>query len=111
MRICVFLVIIVDIAADEDVADSLEVLTRHVLSVHDRQANLVVLDGLGSDVPNFLQLVLLVAWFDLEPASDDTLRERSALVVDLTILNGLLLNRLPVAVEETIVQVDTRLAN
>ena len=73
MRVSVLLVVVVNVAADEHVAHALEVLARHVLGIHDREADLVVLDRLGRDVPDLLLLALLVARFNLEPACDDTL--------------------------------------
>ena len=111
VRVSVLLVVIVDIGANKDVRDALKVLTRHIHRVHHGQANLVLLDRLWGDVPDLLLLALLVGGFDLEPAGDDTLRQAGALVVDLSLLDWLLLDRLPITVEETIVKVDRRLTD
>ncbi len=74
MSIRILFVIIVDIASDKDVTDTLEILTWHILSVHNRASDLIIFHRLGGDVPNLLLLALLVARLNFEPAGDNTLR-------------------------------------
>ena len=111
MSVSVLLVIVVDVRADEHIRDALHILTWYVHSVHDGQTDLVLFDRLRGNIPDLLLLVLLVRGLNLEPACDDTLGKACALVVDLSLLDGLLLDCLPVAIEEAIIQVDRSLSN
>ena len=111
MSISVLLVVVIDVAANEYIRDTLKIFARDVLGVHDREADLVVLDGLRLDIPNLLLLVLFVGGLNFEPAGDYTLGQGGALVVNLAVLNRLLLDCLPVTVEEAIVEVDGSLSN
>lgn len=107
------LVFVVDVALHKDVARAFHVFKRHVLGVHHTHSHLVVKDRLRSNVPDlvFALLPVLALLFDVEPASHDTLRQRSAGVVDLPVLNGFLVKGLPVAREEPIVKVDRGFAD
>ena len=111
MSVGILLVINVDVAADENVTDAFEVLARHILGVHHREAHLVVLDWLWCDVPDLLLFALLVARLNLEPAGDHTLRQRGAWMVNLAVLDRLLFDGLPVSVEEAIVKIDRGLTD
>jgi len=70
----VFFVIVINVAANEDVSDAFEVsITRYIFSIHDRETDLVVFYWLWGDVPYFLLFTLFVTWFNLEPACEHTL--------------------------------------
>jgi len=91
-------VLVVDVTLHEDVACAFKVFAWHVLGVHDAASYFVVKDWLWLNIPNLLLLLLRLAlWLNFEPASDDSLRQRGAVMVNLAVLDGLLFESLPVA--------------
>ena len=75
VSIRVLLIVVIDVGANENIGDALKVLTGHILSVHDRETDLIVLDRLRLNIPDLLLLGLLVRRLNLQPACDNTLRK------------------------------------
>lgn len=108
-----FLCVIININLHEDVTCALVIFARNILGIHHAHANLVVKDGLWCDIPDFLFfcLLLFVLGFDFQPASNNSLGQGCALVVELSVLNWFFIESLPISREESIVQVDYGFSN
>ena len=106
MRVCLLFVMLADEALNVGVRGTLPVLHGHVLTFKDGKTYLKVLGRLLIDLPHFAHISCLIGRVNVDPHVNDSLIERAAHVVQLTSLNRLLIDGLPLRIEESVVEVN-----
>ena len=106
MSVSLLLVMLADEALNVGVRSALPVFHWEVLAAHNGKANLEILVWLLVDLPDFADIRCLVCWVNIDPHIHDALVKRAAHVVELTSLNRLLIDGLPLWVEESVIQIN-----
>ena len=113
MSVSTLLIFVVDEDADIQICCAFNVHLWNIGTVHHSHTQLEFLNWLRGQIP-FLAwgpLLFFVRGFNLEPTANNTLTQVAVGVIQLTRLNGLLFERLPINAVESIVQINDSLAN
>ena len=106
MRIGLLLVLVADEALDVGIRGTLPVLIWYVGALEDGEANFELVLRLTADIPHFANIARLGCRIDIDPHIDHTLIHLRAHMVKLSRLNWLLVQCLPLRVEESIIKVN-----